>query len=689
MDVTVPRAAWNRAFVVLGGIALPVLAGILIWAPEAVGGKVAGSVAWIALGIVPIFLVGAYVAHRSPEHPQALRLVLAGSSLAVGEVLAYTLTLGIADPLPWWWVPLDVLAQWVGMVTVVAIGAMFALYPHGTGEQPWHGRIVRGMWWTAALLPILLLLTNDRIVVSSWLADDPIRPANPLVVPWLSWLGGPLDALFQSSVPVMVGLVVLAARYVRAGHDLRRQMRLLFFVMAIALIGFVVDIAYKVAGAGTPQFVMVWYMVASLLIPAIIVVGIVQFRFFDIDLVVRRSVVYAALSLGIAGVYVVLAVIPGLAFGRRVPVELAVLLTIGAALLFQPVRKWLNAKADRWVFGERVNRYRLLTDFGADLDRSVHLDDLLPTLAATVSRGLAADWVRVCLRGDDRWLADPVGLAGEPSGEPELVEMLDRAGETVGRIECGPAPEPYTDADRELLATLAGQAATAISNARLTAQSADRLVELERSRARIVSAQDAERRRIERDIHDGVQQDVVALILKMGLARSQVARGETAPAAALEELQADARELLGDLRELSQGIRPAVLSDRGLVAAVEARVAKLPLAIHLHADRELRSRRYGADIEAAAFFLVCEAVTNAAKHSAADSVRVDLSEDDHTLTVSVHDDGAGFAPVDGAGMGLVNLRDRVEALGGTLAVTGRAGAGTDVLARLPLPRPTS
>lgn len=689
MGVTVRRAAWNRAFVVLGGLALPVLAAILIWAPEAAHGEVVGSAIWIGLGIVPILLVGAYVAHRSPDHPQATRLVLAGSSMAVGEVVAYTLTLGIADPLPWWWAPLDVLDQYMIMVTVAAIGSVFALYPHGTGEQPWHGRTVRAMWWTAALLPILLLLTNDRLVVSAWLAADEIRPDNPLALAWLSWLGPPLDALFQTSVLVLVGLVVLAARYVRAGPDLRGRMRLLVFAMAIAVVGLFIDIAFQIAGMGTPSIVMVWYLVGSLMIPAIIMIGIARFRLFDIDLVVRRSVVYALLSLGIAAVYVVLAVIPGLAFGRRVPVELAVVITIAAALLFQPVRKWLNAKADRWVFGERVNRYRLLTDFGADLDRSVHLDELLPTLAATVARGLDAAWVRVRLRGDDRWLAEPVGLAGEPSGPAELVQMLDRGGETVGRIECGPAHEPYTDADRELLATLAGQAATAISNARLTAQSADRLVELGRSRARIVSAQDAERRRIERDIHDGVQQDVVALILKMGLARSQVARGETAPAAAIDELQADARELLGDLRELSQGIRPAVLSDRGLVAAVEARVAKLPLAVHLRADRELRARRYGADIEAAAFFLVCEALTNAAKHSGATCVRVELSEDDHSLTVSVHDDGAGFAPVDGAGMGLVNLRDRVEALGGTLAVTGRAGVGTDVLARLPLTGATS
>jgi signal transduction histidine kinase len=275
-------------------------------------------------------------------------------------------------------------------------------------------------------------------------------------------------------------------------------------------------------------------------------------------------VVYGVLSLGIAVIYTGLAAAPGLALGNQIPVQLAVVLTILAAMVFQPLRRRLDALADRWVFGTRVNRYQLLTTFGASLEQTVDQRELLPKLAQTVQLGLTASWVRVLV-------PDKSATAGEPSGAPELVVPLGRRGDAVGRIECGAKDGGYEPADVELLTTLAAQAATAIANLRLAAVLAERIEELARSRARIVTAQDIERRRIERNIHDGAQQHVVALITKLRLARNQLGRGERSSDEVFGELQADARELLADLRELAHGIHPPVLSDRGLVAAVEAR----------------------------------------------------------------------------------------------------------------------
>jgi signal transduction histidine kinase len=281
--------------------------------------------------------------------------------------------------------------------------------------------------------------------------------------------------------------------------------------------------------------------------------------------------------------------------------------------------------------------------------------------------------------------------SGEPSGPADLTVPLERTGDrpgvswTVqGTIECGGKPEGYEPVDRELLTTLAGQASTAIANLRLTAELAARLDELERSRARIVAAQDVERRRIERNIHDGVQQEVVALMMKLRLARNQIGRGERTPEDALSELQFDVKELLVDLRELAHGIHPPVLSDGGLVAAVEARTARLPFDVRISAPASLRSRRFAEDVEGAAYFVICEALTNAVKHSGAQATDIELSTTPGQLSVQVSDDGAGFASDDPPGSGLTNLRDRIEALGGRFSVETGPGRGTRVLADLPV-----
>ena len=278
--------------------------------------------------------------------------------------------------------------------------------------------------------------------------------------------------------------------------------------------------------------------------------------------------------------------------------------------------------------------------------------------------------------------------------EPRSVhqQALRRGGETVGRIDCGPkdggpAVGGYEPADAELLTTLAGQAATAIANVELTAQLAERLHELARSRSRIVTAQDSERRRIERDLHDGAQQHVVALITKLRLARNQLGRGERSAEDVLGELQRDARELLADLRDLAHGIHPPVLSDRGLVAAVEARADRLPLDVAVHADPALREQRLGSDVEVAAYFTVCEALTNIVKHAHTDQAQIALTQANDHLTIVVRDEGVGFASANGSGHGLTNLRDRVEALGGSLHVEGHPGTGTSVRAELPVGAP--
>lgn len=198
-------------------------------------------------------------------------------------------------------------------------------------------------------------------------------------------------------------------------------------------------------------------------------------------------------------------------------------------------------------------------------------------------------------------------------------------------------------------------------NVRLTA-------ELEASRVRLVRAQEAERRRIERNIHDGAQQDLVALIGHTAHVRSELRRDPAAGEAALTELQTGLHRVIGELRELAHGIHPSLLTDRGLLEAVEALASRSTVPVSVRADPALRGQRFAEEVEGAGYFTIGEALANVAKHAAATRAEVSLSRTNGALCIEVHDDGAGFDPVTTVGEGLVNLAERLAALGGA---TGR------------------
>jgi signal transduction histidine kinase len=285
-----------------------------------------------------------------------------------------------------------------------------------------------------------------------------------------------------------------------------------------------------------------------------------------------------------------------------------------------------------------------------------------------------------------------LGIDPESTTLPEVIVPLIHGGTKLGDIECGPKIEgAFLDEDDKLLYNLARQAAAAVHNLRLTAELARRLEEIRRqaaelgaSRARVVQAQDAERRRLQRDLHDGAQQAVVALSAKLALARNQLRRGDEQAGATLVELHDDVLALLHQLRELAHSIRPAVLSDRGLLDAVEAQATRLPLPVVIEAEPALRGVRFAGQIEDAAWYGVAEALTNALKHADARRIVVVLAQRDGHLVAEVGDDGRGFNTAEAAGFGLAGLTDRVAALGGLFKVDSAPGEGTRVRIELPL-----
>jgi len=450
------------------------------------------------------------------------------------------------------------------------------------------------------------------------------------------------------------------------------------------------------SGALADASVFILWTLAVILTLGSLIVPLSQDGVFGIDRSARRSMVYRALWLLIAVVYVAAAAALGLIAGQHLPVEAAVLLVAAAALLFQPAQRRLERLADRWVFGDRLDGYEVLTRFGAMLESSPGPADLLPRLAAAIRDGLGLQWARVRLDVEAAGGSLPMtGAAGlEPGDAPEaaLIVPLIHAGTVFGRIECGDRRDgPLLEEDRRLLANLAGQAAAAARNLHLAAELSDRLdlirrqaTELTASRARVAQTQDAERQRIQRDLHDGVQQDLVALTANLALARERLRRGDPRADGSLAELQRDMRELIGQLRDFAHAIHPPVLADQGLLEAIEAQAARMPLEVVIEADPALRGVRYPAQVETATWYVVSEALTNAVKHAQARRVLVALAQPDGHLAVEIRDDGCGFDQATVRGLGLASLADRVAIVDGALRIDSSPGRGTTLRAEVPL-----
>jgi signal transduction histidine kinase len=267
----------------------------------------------------------------------------------------------------------------------------------------------------------------------------------------------------------------------------------------------------------------------------------------------------------------------------------------------------------------------------------------------------------------------PVRLPENDSGR--RATLVERDGQPIGAL----LHDPALDDDIELVQSVCAAASLALENERLQAELRARLVDLQASRARLVGATDAERRRIERDLHDGTQQRLVSIAMSLGLLESKLPAGEAEAGPLLRETRQALALALEELRELTHGINPPLLVERGLAAALDELCRRASLPTHLHLELE---RRLPDHIESAAYFLASEALTNAAKHSHASEVRVAASCAGAILTVEVADDGIGGAGTSG-GSGLRGLADRVEALGGRFTVSSPPGRGTTLHAEIP------
>jgi signal transduction histidine kinase len=496
------------------------------------------------------------------------------------------------------------------------------------------------------------------------------------------------------ALPVLVGGAAAATvRFRRRRGDDRQQIKwLLLAVMAIALVLAYYGIILG-TGADPNQGIAAWsqYLgIASFLaVPISVAFGVLKYRLYDIDVVINKAVVYAMLAVFITGVYLTVVVAAGSLTGYASNPVLSGIAAAIVALAFQPVRRGTQRLANRLVYGARATPYEVLAQLGDRLAGEYAADDVLDRIAAAVAGGIGADRVVVWLNAGSElrpaavW---PEGAAAAPIADPAAAvtanEMrsfpVRHQGEMLGAIGVHKPPsDPLTPADEKLVGDLAAQAGLVLRNARL-------IEDLRASRRRLVTAQDEERRRLERNIHDGAQQQLVALTVKARLAEQMIDRDPAKARDLVAQIGAETTGTLEDLRDLARGIYPPLLADKGLAAALQAQGRKAAVPVAVEADGVGRLDR---NVEAGVYFCVLEALNNVAKYAGASHVDVRLWWQDGEVVFEVSDDGVGFDPATrGYGTGLRGMADRLEALSGTLEVRSAPRAGTKILGRVPAAR---
>jgi signal transduction histidine kinase len=653
----------------------------------------------VIIGSMSFATAGALIVSRHPGQPVGWLLCTLGFELAfltsaeeyVTRSLSTLNRLPATTALAW-------LNGWLSIVALAAIPMVFLLFP--TGRVP--SRRWRPLVWVMVLATALAVVSF--ILLPTDLARNYLHSAGQLLNPTgVEALDGIADlaaligglALLASALLSVAALII---RFRRARGEERQQLRWLAYVAATAAVAF---IASAVTEFSSEEFrhatfldeVLFTTFVLSLAlgIPLACGIAILKYRLYALDIVIKKTVVFAVLAAFLSLVYVAVVVGIGAVVTGTENTVLTFAATAIVAIAFQPLRALARRLADRVVYGKRATPYEVLSEFSDQVATGYSTEEVLPRMAQILGEGIGARKAGVWLRvgSEVRLLASWPHVEGEVAGTEPIAAVENGAlpggdrtfpvrhqGELLGALTVDmPPAEPITPSQAKLASDLASQAGLVLRNVRL-------IEEVRASRQRLVAAQDEERRRIERNLHDGAQQQLVALAVKLGLARTVNQQDHDRANHMLEVLQSDAQGALENLRDLARGIYPPLLADQGLAAAVAAQARKAPFPVEVETDG---LGRYAQEAEAAVYFCCLEAMQNVAKYAEASSVRVKLGIEDGELTFEVSDDGKGFDPErTPTGAGLQNMADRLAALGGSIEVRSQPGQGTTVFGRVPV-----
>jgi signal transduction histidine kinase len=706
-----PIVAWCLAVLAL---ACFVTVAIVFFSPltsvaqfRAAGGAITAFWLFPYVSIIP---VGLLIALRRPTNPigwlalGAVALLGLGSSAAlVGSVLAAD-HIGVAGAV------LLFSALWNapggGVLTVLLV--MLLVFPDGRLPSPqW-----RWMLWTLLAVGVGGLVlgvvnpTPGILGITTVPTPGVALPVSVLAIPGaagvITAMSTAISALF---VVLGAGVVVsVFARLRNADADGRHQIKWVAFAATITLATILVLNLIPLGNTGEPPplyFATAGpvLILAGLAVPVAIGVAVLKYRLYDIDVIISRALVYGALAAFITAVYIGIAVGIGtlVGSGGQPNLWLSIVATIIVAVGFQPLRERVQKVANRLVYGKRATPYEVLSTFSGQVAEAYAAEEVLPRMAQVLQQGTGAQSATVWLNSagtlraaatspdvdtpDDAPLSIFKSTLHDIPGATTSVPV-EHQGQLLGALSVVKRKgETLTPTEEKLIDDLANQAGLVMRNVGLASELRNRLDQLRSSRQRLVHAQDEERRRLERNLHDGAQQHLVALKVKLGLAQMLMTCSPDKAKTTLAQLKSDADEALETLRDLARGIYPPLLADKGLVVALESQARKAAVPVRVESEGV---GRYPQDVEAMVYFCLLEALQNVQKYASPSNVVVRLRGSRGRLLFEVEDDGAGFDTTTAKkGAGLTNMVDRVEALGGSVDVTSAPGAGTRVSGEVP------
>jgi signal transduction histidine kinase len=640
--------------------------------------------AWSAFLIGLAFpTLGVLVAWRRPENAIGWLVSTLGMTLAIlSTSKAYALFVLSAAPVPLpGGVAMAWLSGWLFWIIIAILGFIILLFPTGQFLSPrW-----RLLAWiiiadSLALICFSLSLPGD-------LYGFPRIP-NPLELRGV--LGNLISLGFVITLGIALACLFVAAsslffRYRQAKQEERHQIKWVVSALVVNVALLSIDPLIPPGFWGNNIDGL-----GALLLTLAFGIAILRYHLWDIDILISRTLVYGTLTASVIGIYVLVVGYLGVLFRTSGNLLISLIATGCVAVLFQPLRGWLQRGVNRLLYGQRDEPYTVITRMSQRLEVALAPDAILPTIVETVASALKLPAAVIELAREDTF--EPVASYGKPGGEM-LMLPLSYQGETIGQLRLAPRTpgEAFTPADQRLLDELARHAGLAAHAVRLT-------TDLQRSRERIVTAREEERRRLRRDLHDGLGATLAALHLQAGAVRTLMRHDLDAAEAEILDLQTEIRAAVTDIRRLVYALRPPTLDELGLVEAIRQHAAQHEtpgmtegrsgaredsLRIVIEAPEQLPA--VPAAVEVAAYRIVQEALTNVVRHAHARTCTVRLAFAD-MFQIEVVDDGVGLPAVYRSGVGLISLHERAAELGGSCVVEPAPGRGTRVLARLPLPK---
>ncbi len=629
-------------------------------------------------------VVGALVASRHPRNPIGWIFCVIGFLSALNMLSAgYALYSELVMPMPG-----EALARWFSIWiwipnALLPITFTLLLFPDGKVLSPrW-----RAVAWAAGLG--IAAYTFIMAFYPGSLEALAIPASNPYGIPGSA---GVMNALMTLVAPfLLVGIfgsiASIVVRFRKAVGIERAQLKGLAIAGVIVVVGNILGGIPWLISPDNPMTQELSIVATDLTLVGIVLatgVAILRYRLWDIHILVNRALVYGTLTAIVVGTYIV--IVGGLGTllqaGGSLPVSL--LGTGIVAVSFQPLRERLQRDVNRLMYGERDDPYAVLGRLSQRLELVAASQSVLPTIAETIGEAFRLPYAAIALKEGEQFpiAAEYVrssASALRDSGSLEILPLVYQS-ETIGQLILAPrAPgESFSDADRRLLETIARQAGVAAYNVRLTQ-------DLQRSRERLVTTREEERRRLRRDLHDGLGPVLAAMSFKLDAVHNLADRDAGAVRKMATELKAQMQEALADIRRIAYNLRPPALDELGLVGALKEHIASCNQAQGLHITLEAPENPppLPAAVEVAAYRIALEAMTNVSRHAGARHCRVRLSLFDD-LRLEIVDDGHGLPKALRAGVGLTSMRERAEELGGMCRAEAMPQGGTGVVARLPL-----